>query len=63
MYLVTFYKFRINLFNLDSAPTRAANPDYQPTENGIKDNSYFHFQNILEKFFKNCDFWKTCLFW
>ena len=28
----------MNLFNLDSAPTRIGNPDYKPTETAINDN-------------------------
>ena len=36
VYVVAFCK--LNLFNLDSAPTRPGNPDYKPTETTINDN-------------------------
>ena len=36
VYVVAFCK--LNLFNLDSAPTRPGNPDYRPTETTINDN-------------------------
>ena len=37
VYVVAFCK--LNLFNLDSAPTRPVNPDYKPTESSINDNN------------------------
>ena len=45
VYLVAFCKYRLNLFNLHSAPTKTVNPDYKPTEIGIKDNKK---ENIIK---------------
>ena len=47
VYLVAFCKYRLNLFNLHSAPTETVNPDYKPTEIGIKDNNKENIKIII----------------